>query len=97
VRDALFAATVRALCRPGPVRSTWPVRLVSSEVARRLVGEVAEQHVRVRECRGEDLFGDGEELCDARVPDAVLDAGARAAALENAVLAQRGQVLRGAA
>jgi hypothetical protein len=56
-------------------------------VGRRLVGEVAEQRVRVRECRGEDLFGDGEELRDAWVSDAVVDAGARTAALEDAVLA----------
>lgn len=61
--------------------------LASLRLRRGVFAEVAEQRVRVRERGGEDLFGDGEELGDARVSDAVVDAGAGAAALEDALLA----------
>jgi hypothetical protein len=70
---------------------------VSPRLRRWLVGEVAEQRVRIGERGGEDLFRYGEELRDAWVSDAVVDAGTGAAAFEDALLAQCGEVLGGAA
>ena len=70
-----------------PARSSRPARLASSRLRRWLVGEVTEQRVRIGEGGGEDLFRDGEELRDARVSDAVVDAGARPAAFEDSLLA----------
>ena len=64
---------------------------------RRLVCEVAEQRVRVRQPGGQDLAGYSQQLGDAGVVDAVVDASARPTAVEQALLAQHGEVLGGAA
>ena len=56
---------------------------------RALLRELAEQRARVGEHGREDLLCDGEQLRDARVPDPIVDAGAGAPSLEDAVLALR--------
>lgn len=50
--------------------------------------------MRVRQGRGQDLFCDREQLRYTWIPDAVVDAGADPPALQDTLLAQRGEVLR---
>lgn len=78
---------LRSVARPGSSRRSGGS----------LFGEVAEEGVRLGQGGGEDLLCHCEQLRGARVADAVVDAGAGAAAFEHAVLTQCGEVLGGAA
>ena len=55
------------------------------------------QHLVCLDSRGNDRFGEFQQLQDPRVSDAVVHAGAGFAALDQALLAERREMLRGAA
>lgn len=73
-----------------------PDSSATSTCGRVAVSEVAEQRMGIRERRGQDLSRDSEQLRNTRVSDAVINVGSGAPAFQNALLAKRREVLRGA-